>query len=196
MFLGGTNGIMETAWKNTISTMNLRSDFASFDLPLRSALVCVAMLLPLAAQAQKAKEPKEPKEPVKEASFGKGKATGPLLTRAQLRECMAQQERMRVMTEEAVALQTQFNAEKSYLAQQGVVLKDELAVLDRTNVQAVEQYNAKAAARDRAIDTFEAGTEAYNKRVKRLTMEREIFVGGCENRRYDEKDEIAIQQGK
>lgn len=163
-------------------------------LLLFNGLLALALLQPVGAQAQKAKEPV--KEVVKESSFGKGKATGPLLTRAQLRECMAQQERMRVMTEEAVALQTQFNAEKADLAQQGVVLKEELAVLDRTNVQAVEQYNAKAAARDKAIDAFEAGTEGYNKRVKRLTMEREIFVSGCENRRYDEKDEIAIQQGK
>ena len=196
MFLGDANGIMESDQKNAFNTMNPRSDLAGFRLLLRSGLLCVAMLSPFAAQAQKAKEPKEPKEPLKESSFGKGKATGPLLSRAQLRECMAQQERMRVMTEEAVALQTQFNAEKADLAQQGVVLKDELAVLDRTNVQAVDQYNAKAAARDKAIDTFEAGIEAYNKRVKRLTIEREIFVGGCENRRYDEKDEVAIQQGK
>ena len=157
---------------------------------LFNGLFALALLQPVAAQAQK------PKELVKESSFGKGKATGPLLTRAQLRECVAQQERIRVMTEEAVALQTQFNAEKADLARQGVVLKEELAVLDRTNVQAVEQYNAKAASRDKAIDAFEAGTDAYNKRVKRLTMEREIFVSGCENRRYDEKDEIAIQQGK
>ena len=159
-------------------------------LCLLSGLIALALLQPQSAKAQKNKEP------VKESSFGKGKSTGPLLTRAQLRECMAQQERMRVMTEEAVALQTQFNAEKADLAQQGVTLKEELAVLDRTKVQAVEQYNLKSAARDKAIDAFEAGTEAYNKRVKRLTMEHEIFVSGCENRRYDEKDEIAIQQGK
>jgi uncharacterized membrane-anchored protein len=175
--------------------MKSASPFRRFALPwMCSAFVAMALLPTQSAQAQKAKEPA--KEPVKESSFGKGKATGPLLTRAQLRECMAQQERMRVMTEEAVALQTQFNAEKTELAERGIALKDELAVLDRTNAQAVEQYNAKAAARDKAIDAFEAGTEAYNKRVKRLTIEREIFVSGCENRRYDEKDEIAIQQGK
>jgi hypothetical protein len=173
------------------NTMNLRPKPHRACVPwLFSALLAFALLQALPAKAQKAKEP------VKESSFGKGKATGPLLTRAQLRECMAQQERMRVMTEEAVALQTQFNAEKADLAQQGVVLKEELAVLDRTNLQLVEQYNAKAAARDKAIDAFEAGTDGYNKRVKRLTVEREIFVSGCENRRYDEKDEIAIQQGK
>ena len=156
---------------------------------LFNGLFALALLQPVGVQAQKAKEL------VKENSFGKGKATGPLLTRSQLRECMTQQERIRVMTEEAIALQTQFNAEKADLARQGAALKEELAVLDRTNVQAVEQYNAKAASRDKAIDAFEAGTDAYNKRVKRLTMEREIFVSGCENRRYDEKDEIAIQQG-
>jgi hypothetical protein len=177
------------------NTMKLRFNLhRAASLWLFNGLFALALFQPVGAQAQKAKE--AAREVVKESSFGKGKATGPLLTRAQLRECMAQQERMRVMTEEAVALQTQFNAEKADLAQQGVVLKEELAVLDRTNVQAVEQYNAKAAARDKAIDAFEAGTEAYNKRVKRLTMEREIFVSGCENRRYDEKDEIAIQQGK
>ena len=177
------------------NTMNSRLTFyRSGLLWMFSAFLAATLIQPFNAQAQKAKEPV--KVAVKESSFGKGKATGPLLTRAQLRECMAQQERMRVMTEEAVSLQTQFNAEKADLAQQGVLLKDELAVLDRTNVQAVEQYNVKTAARDKAIDAFEAGLDGYNKRVKRLTMEREIFVSGCENRRYDEKDEIAIQQGK
>ncbi|MBC7717318.1 MAG: hypothetical protein H7143_10305 [Pseudorhodobacter sp.] len=171
--------------------MKLRITASRYGLPLLLfAGLSFSLNEPSSAQTQKAKEA------VKERSFGKGKATGPLLTRAQLRECMAQQDRMRVMTEEAVTLQTQFIAEKADLTQQGVVLKEELALLERTNAQAVEQYNAKAAARDKAIDVFEAGTDAYNKRVKRLTMEREIFVSGCENRRFDERDEIAIQQGK
>ena len=133
---------------------------------------------------------------VKEGSFGKGKAGGPLLTRSQLRECISQQQRMAVQGDEALALQSQFDRDKAEIQRQGAALKEELAALDRTNAELVDQYNAKAAARDKAIDDFEVRAAAYNLRVQQLKTEREAFAAACENRRFDEKDEIAIKNGK
>ncbi len=150
-------------------------------------LLCLAALAaPLSVGAQK----------VKEGSFGKAKAGGPLLTREQLRDCLAKQEKVRIESEETLALQTQFEREKAELQRLGGVLKEELAVLDRTSQEAVDQYNAKAAARDRTIDDFEARAPAYNLRVQGLKAQREAFTAACENRRFDEKDEIAIKKGK
>ncbi len=153
---------------------------------LSSALCVAALTAPLIATAQK----------VKESSFSKGKAGGPLLTRAQLRECMAQKESLRVQSEQTLALQTQFERDKTEIQRLGSVLKEELAVLDRSDAQAVEQYNAKAVARDTSIDDLEARAPAHNLRVQNLNAAREAFARACENRRFDETDEIAIKKEK
>ena len=77
-----------------------------------------------------------------------------------------------------------------------MALKEELAALDRTNAELVDQYNAKAAARDKMIDEFEARAAAYNLRVQQLQTDRAAYASACENRRFDEKDEIAVKNGK
>ena len=163
--------------------MNHRSRFSRC---LLAALCLVASTASLQANAQK----------VKEGSFGKGKTGGPLLTRNQLRDCMSQQQRIAVQGNEALALQSEFERDKAELQRSGLALKEELAALDRTSAELVDQYNAKAASRDKMIDDFEARASAYNLRVQQLKTEREAFAGACENRRFDEKDEIAIKSGK
>ena len=163
--------------------MNHRSHFSRC---LLTVLCLVASTTSLQANAQK----------VKEGSFGKGKAGGPLLTRNQLRDCMSQQQRMAVQGDETLALQSQLERDKAEIQRQGVALKEELAALDRTNAELVDQYNVKAAARDKMIDDFEARAPAYNLRVQQLKTEREAFAVACENRRFDEKDEIAIKNAK
>lgn len=157
-----------------------------FSRSLLGALCLLALTGPLLANAQKTKE----------GSLGKGKAGGPLMTRTQLRDCMAQQQRISVQGEETLALQARFEREKTELQRLGAGLKDELAALDRTSVALVDQYNAKAAARDQMIDDFEARAPAYNLRVQQLKTDREAYAGACENRRFDERDEIAIKNGK
>ena len=163
--------------------MNHRSLFSRC---LLAVLCLVASTTSLQANAQK----------VKEGSFGKGKSGGPLLTRNQLRECMSQQQRIAVQADETLALQSQFDRDKAEIQRQGAALKEELAALDRSNAELVDQYNVKAAARDKMIDDFEARAPAYNLRVQQLKTERDAFATACENRRFDEKDEIAIKNGK
>ena len=153
---------------------------------LSSALCVAALTAPLIATAQK----------VKESSFGKSKAGGPLLTRAQLRDCLAQKESLRVQGEQTLAPQAEFERDKAEIQRLGSVLKEELAVLDRSNAEAVEQYNAKAVARDKSIDDLEARAPAHNLRVQNLNAAREAFARACENRRFDETDEIAIKKEK
>lgn len=157
-----------------------------FSRCLLAALCLVASTASLQANAQK----------IKEGSFGKGKASGPLLTRNQLRECMSQQQKIALQGDETLALQSQFDRDKAEIQRQGVALKEELTALDRTNAELVDRYNAKAAARDKTIDDFEARAPAYNLRVQQLQTDRAAYASACENRRFDEKDEIAIKSGK
>lgn len=157
-----------------------------FSRCLLAALCLVASTASLQANAQK----------IKEGSVGKGKASGPLLTRNQLRECMSQQQKISLQGDETLALQSQFDRDKAEIQRQGLLLKEELAALDRTNAELVDRYNAKAAARDKTIDDFEARAPAYNLRVQQLQTDRAAYASACENRRFDENDEIAIKSGK
>ena len=60
----------------------------------------------------------------------------------------------------------------------------------------LDAYNAQAAGRDAAIDAFESRAEAYNQRAEALKGEQAAFAKACDNRRYDEKDELEIRSGK
>ena len=78
----------------------------------------------------------------------------------------------------------------------GQSLKEQLAALDRSSQEAVDQYNGRAAARDQRIDALEARMAPFNARVEAVAAERAAFGKRCDNRRYDERDEIAIKNGK
>ena len=135
-------------------------------------------------------------DPPKESSFGKGKAGGPLLTRAELRDCMARQERVRSQSADTVKAQADLDKEKTEVTRLGAALKEQLAALDKTSADAVAAYNEQALAFDKRVDAYNAATPAFNTQVESLKNEREAFAKGCENRRFDEKDEIAIQKDK
>jgi chromosome segregation ATPase len=130
------------------------------------------------------------------ASFGDGKAKGPLLTRAELRECLAQQQRLRGDAEAMRSERERIEADKAELQRKGDELRDQLAALDRSSPDAVDAYNQRALDRDAAIDALEARMPPFNAKVEALAAAREAFVKRCENRRYDERDEIAIRNGK
>jgi hypothetical protein len=135
-------------------------------------------------------------EPARTGSFGKGKPGGALLTRAELRECLAVQERVRTLTAETIAAQAALDKEKAEIAQRGEQLKDKLAALDRTSAEAVDDYNAQAQAHAQRIDAYNARTPGYNAKVEALQGVRATFAKSCENRDFDEKDEIAIRKGR
>lgn len=126
----------------------------------------------------------------------KGKGSGPLLTRAELRECMARPPRLAAESEELRKQQAANDADKLQIVQQGDALKEQLATLDRTSAEAVAAYNEKAQARDARVDAYNAANAALNTRVEALQAKRSAYIADCQNRIYDEKDEIAIKNGK
>jgi len=152
-----------------------------------SLTVCAASLPSTAAAAN---------DKLRLGMFGTGKPVGPLLSRAELRECLALQGRIRSGNETASAEREQLEKEKAELLRQGEELKAQFAALDRSSVEAIEQYRERALARDKAIDAFEARTGEFNGRVSRIGEDRAGFSQRCDNRRFDELDEAAIRNGK
>jgi hypothetical protein len=132
----------------------------------------------------------------KEATFGGGKGGGPFLTKAQLRDCMNQQSKVKQQDTDLQAQQDKLNADKAEIGKRGDTLKTQLESLDRTNPDAITAYNEQAAARDKMIDDYQDQVTQFNARVQTFNGDREAFTKNCSNRRYFEDDEIAIRKGK
>lgn len=128
--------------------------------------------------------------------FGSGKGSGPLLTRAELRECFALQERIKTGNETATRERDQLEQDKATLLRDRDDIKAALDKLDLANAEAVEQHKARAKAHDQAIQDLSARSDAFNGRVGALEGDRAGFKQRCDNRRFDLLDEEAIRKGK
>lgn len=151
--------------------------------------VLLASVLLIAISSHAADKPKE-------ATFGGGKGSGAFLTKNQLRDCMAQQAKVKQTSADMQAMQDKMNADKADIGKTGETLKADLEALDRTSPEAVNAYNERAVARDKRIDEYQQQVDQFNGRVDAVRAEREAFSKACENRRYFEDDEIAIRKGK
>jgi prefoldin subunit 5 len=132
----------------------------------------------------------------REGTLGVGKAAGPIMTKAQLRSCMAQQGRIHSQNDELAKRQQQLDSERDVLERESAALKEALASVDRTDKAAVEAYVARAQAHDKVIDEHQARVPAFNAQVEALQTERTAYTKACENRRYLEDDLKDIKAGK
>ncbi|MEO8806016.1 MAG: hypothetical protein ABI433_08035 [Burkholderiaceae bacterium] len=158
-----------------------------FNPTLKHALLACALLGGAAGHA--ADKPKE-------SSFGKTKASGPTLTREQLRQCRAQQSQVKEIDAELAKLQTTLLSDKAAIVRSGELLTEQGAALDRSKPEAVTAYNELVLARDKAIDELQARGAQFNTRVGEAQAQREAFAKACDGRSYFETDEMAIQKGK
>jgi hypothetical protein len=131
-----------------------------------------------------------------QARAAKPAPTPLLLSPAQLRDCLAQQQALRSRSDETERKQAALTASKAEIDRLGTTLKQQLDTLDRTSADAIAAYNAQAAARDKMIDQYQEGVPAYNTEVETLKADRAAYAKACENKRYDENDEIMIRKGK
>lgn len=158
-------------------------------LPLAAAALVV---FSVAAQAAGPVQPKKGNV----LSFGQNKATGKLLTRDELRECLAQDVRVKAMSEEAVTLQRALETGKSEIARHAEEINLARETLDRTSKEAVDAFNARGAEQDQRIVTYNERLPAFNAKVEALQAERASFAKNCADRPYDEGDYFAIKRGK
>ncbi|MEQ1805555.1 MAG: hypothetical protein ABL900_09275 [Burkholderiaceae bacterium] len=157
--------------------------------------ISLGCALALAFQGSVAQALDKPRGASLGTGTGKGKTNGPLLTRAELRECLNLQTRMRGAAHELVAAQAALDKEKADLAQRKAALADELTTLDRTSAAVVDAYNASVLEHERNVDAYNGKTPAFNAKAAGLQEQRATFAKGCENRDFDEKDELAIRKG-
>jgi hypothetical protein len=148
-----------------------------------AAFVVTALLAPAAHGAdKKAAAPPAPKTP--------------LLTQDQLRDCLAQKDKVAKETEAAVKSRADVDAQKAEIDSSGKALENEATTLDRTSEGAVAAYNAKVVERNAKVDAYRARAEAYNVEADRVLATKDAYEKACANRRYDDRDLSDVQKKK
>lgn len=161
----------------------------SMKAALRLLAVAVVLVSPAAMSADAPKKGNV-------LSLGQGKPVGKLLTRNELRACLAQEVRVRDLNKEAIALQQSLDGDKAEIGRRTDELRQSLEMLDRTSEEAVSSYKAKSAEHDQLIDAYNAKLPTFNAKADALNAEREAFAKDCADRPYDEGDFFAIKRGK
>ncbi len=120
----------------------------------------------------------------------------PLLTPAQLRECVVRKETLGKDTEAVVKAKADLGAAKAEIDSTGKALSEEGTTLDRTSADGVAAYNAKVLERNSRIDTYQARVTAYNNDAEAILAAKQVYEKACANRRYDERDMNDVQRRK
>jgi hypothetical protein len=120
----------------------------------------------------------------------------PLLTQEQLRDCLAQKDKLAKDTEAAVKSRGEVDAQKAEIDSSGKALQDEATTLDRTSEGAVAAYNAKVTERKAKVDAYREKAEAYNVEADRVLASKDAYDKACANRRFDDRDLSDLQKKK
>ncbi len=168
-------------------------------------LLAVALGLPLTAAAA---DPAAKRGNT--LTLGGGKPAGKLLTRDQLRLCLAQQKALKQQDAETAQAQTALDADKAEIARADAALEAEAAALqaeraavDASQEASVAAFNARLVqraererARDQRVADYNMRLPAFNARVQAGHQVRQAWQADCADRAYDEADYFAIQRGK
>jgi len=174
----------------------MKSPIRILRLPLVAALLATAWAgSALAADAAKATVTPGA-ETGTVLSFGKGKPTGALLTRDQLRACLKSQTAIKTDSEALVKEKNELTVQKAEMDRIEAELAAERATVDATKEETVSAYNDKlnaAKARSAALRERQLG---FNTKVDAYQTVNDGFKRDCGDRPYAELDWFAIQRGK
>ena len=148
-----------------------------------AAVLLAALLAPTAHGADK----KTPPAPAPKTS---------ILTPEQLRDCMAQKEKLGKDTDAVVKAKAAVAVDKAEIDSTGAALSEQATTLDRTNADVVATYNAKVLERNGRIDAYQAKVAAYNTDAETVLAAKEAYEKTCANRRYDDRDLNDLQKKK
>ena len=119
----------------------------------------------------------------------------PLLTREELRSCMALQARNRQLAQDARENQVRLTARAGRTHATRRCIAGDAATLDRTSEEAVAAYNGRVADRALRVGELERAVASFNQMAGAHEQGRVAYARDCENRKFDEKDEKAILSG-
>ena len=184
--------------------MNRFQNFVRRGLPLVSAALVSAFAMQAAvaqgsarkpAAAPAAKPAAKPAKP-REGSLGGGSASGPLLTKDELRQCLAEQDRLKQETADVVATQRQLAKDRTEIDRVGAEIDADRPKVDVSDKAAVDAFNARLQAKGKLVADYQAAAPAFNQRIDKLDADDKAFTKNCRDRKYFEDEYDAIKAGK
>lgn len=136
-----------------------------------------------------------PRKPAPKAP-AKDSPSADLLTRDELRACMAQDARNKAQRKDLVDQRAALDKDQAEIQGEGQALKQALETLDRTSEPAVLAYKARAEAHDQRIDAYNARLQPFNAAGAALREDEQAYARNCSGRPFEERDELAIKRGK
>ena len=153
----------------------------------RGAVVAVLLAAWLAPAAHGADKKAPPPAPLPKTA---------ILTPEQLSQCVTQKEKLAKDTDDVVKAKAAITAAKAEIDSTGAALNEQATTLDRTNAEAVANYNAKVLERNGRIDAYQAKVATYNTDAETVLAAKEAYEKACANRRYDDRDLNDLQKKK
>jgi hypothetical protein len=153
----------------------------SKELRLLATLAAALCALPAGAQAP---------------SLGKGQTSGKLLTKAELKACITQQDALKGRRDEVERTGTTLQKDKAEIEQLGEALNADKANVDASNEEAVNAYNARVRGRDQRIDEWNGRNATAVEQAKAWQADSDRWRNECASRPYREDDEKALRRGK
>lgn len=132
----------------------------------------------------------------REGSLGGGTATGPVLTKDELRQCLAEQDRLKQETSDVVATQKKLASDRAEIDRVGAAIDAERPTVDVSNGDAVDAFNARLQAKGKLVADYQAAAPAFNQRVDKLDADDKAFTKNCRDRKYFEDEYNEIKAGK
>lgn len=120
----------------------------------------------------------------------------PVLTRDELRICLAQQDELDARRDQLESERRALERERTVLSHDKAGLDAEKDALKTSERSAVQAYNERAQALDVRVVAWNGRSDEFSRRVHSLDVERHAWSGHCANRRLRADDEAAIRSGK
>lgn len=177
-----------------------RSGLALLAAGLLSAFAMQAAIAQSGATKPPAKSSAKPSaKPAKqrdEGSLGGGTATGPFLTKDELRQCLAEQDRLKQETTDVVAAQKKLAVDRAEIDRVSAAIDADRPQVDVSNKEAVDTFNARLQAKAKLVADYQAAAPAFNQRIDKLDADDKAFTTNCRDRKYFEDEYDEIKAGK
>ncbi len=158
---------------------------------MRAALLMAAVCGASAAMAQATVSPGDGT-----SALGSGKRGGKLLTREELRACMATQAKLKRDREALGQREKPLDREKAEIVAEGESIKAARETLDRTSEEAIQAFNQRVLDNDARVDDYNKRNAALKADATAWQAASDQWKTQCGDRRYREDDEIAIKRDK
>ncbi len=132
----------------------------------------------------------------REGSLGGGTASGPMLTKDELRQCLTEQDRLKNETSEVVATQKKLAKDRAEIERVSAELDADRPKVDVSNKDAVDAFNVRLQAKGKMVADYQTAGQTFNQRVDKLDADDKSFTKDCKDRRYFEDEYDAIKAGK